>query len=174
LWIAGNSNAELRERRDRADDAIRATQGAIAEGYLPGGGRTLVLLSKFLRENYGTDDPECAVLGKALLQPVKMLLSNVGFTPDETEEAISKISEGKNVLNVATKEWNNAYSSGVVDCVPAVLYSLRNAISISSLLGLLGGVVVFARDIELERRESQNVNNFLRETDLNLANERAF
>jgi chaperonin GroEL len=166
LWVVGGSQGELRERKDRADDAVRAVQGAIKSGVLPGGGWTLISLSSFLVQEFGENTPEGDVLGKALLAPVKMLLSNAGVGPDESAHIIKTIGETlglRRVWNVASREWVDAYRGGILDSTPAVREAIRNSISIASLLGTLGGVVCFKRDLELDRAEAVSTNSYLRD-----------
>jgi chaperonin GroEL len=177
LWVIGGSQGELRERKDRADDAVRAVQGAIKHGVLPGGGWTLVNLSHFLYEHFEAETPERDVLAKALLEPVEMLLTNTGMTKEDaraTYEQMVKLGNRTRLWNAATRKWVSPYTGGVLDSTPAVREAIRNSISIASLLGTLGGLVVFKRDQELERRDAQDTNRWLHDTNAatNEANER--
>lgn len=172
LTIVGSSNGEIREKRDRADDAACAIRGARKHGCLPGAGWTLAKLSQISPEglDQGTMDILTSVLTPALLEPIKRLMSNAGLNEDEIACRLLEIySQGDfkdySVWNGITDHRVDAIDAGIVDSTPAVLEALRNSISIATLLGTLGGVVVFKRDIELERQEARDTMEYLKETE---------
>ena len=180
LWVIGSSQGELRERKDRADDAVRAVQGALKYGVLPGGGLILLRLAATLLARYGEDSPEYQVLGRALRAPVRLLLSNTGLPENEIDAIVGRMeltatTDKFDVWDAAERKWVDPYEGGILDSTPAVREAIRNSISIASLLGTLGGTIVFQRDQELERREAQETNAFLRDSagSINPANERA-
>ncbi|NDC26030.1 MAG: hypothetical protein EBZ49_18125, partial [Proteobacteria bacterium] len=170
---------ELKEKRDRAEDAVCAVRGAIKHGCLPGGGWTLLKLMNVLKND--KDVVLDQVLIPALFEPVLRLLSNVGVNDDEAvkilEPVISSLSSGMAdsamVYDALEGKHVNAIQSGILDATPAVLEAVRNSISIASLLGTLGGTVVFKRDLDLERTEARDSAEFLRNANWNPANERA-
>lgn len=179
LKVIGSSNGELRERRDRAEDAVMAVRKAIEFGALPGGGWTLLKLIQNIELN---GDPELIeVLGKAFKEPINVLFRNLGYTDDEIEGIITPIKEmmapllPSNVAKVFDAEsgiYVNAVEGGILDSTPAVLEAIRNSLSIATLLGTLGGVIVYPRDTELERQEARDTDEYLRTVDDNPANER--
>ena len=179
LKVIGASNGELKEKRDRAEDAVCAVRGAIKHGCLPGGGWTLLKLMNVLKND--KDVVLDQVLIPALFEPVLRLLSNVGVNDDEAvkilEPVISSLSSGNpdaaTVYDALEGKHVNAVQSGILDATPAVLEAVRNSISIASLLGTLGGTVVFKRDLDLERTEARDSAEFLRNANWNPANERA-
>ena len=167
LRVIGGTNGDLKERRDRAEDAVCAVRGAIAHGSLVGGGWSLLRLHHLVSamKNPVLD----AVLLPALMAPVKTLLSNVGIiSPEEQEKVIKKLYEsakkGDNqkavVFNAQTGRFEGVFENGIFDSFPAVKESLENSISIASLLGTLGGTVVFKRDLTVERREARDAADF--------------
>lgn len=187
LIVSGASNGELREKRDRAEDAICAVRGAIKHGCLPAGGwmllRLVYLLEKYIEEN-GEDLILSEILIPALQVPVQRLLQNCGMSEDEVENTIiplqvsakyhktGRFNDG-DVYDAMNHVFTNPIEGGILDSTPAVLEAIRNSISIASLLGTLGGVVVFKRDAELERQEARETNQFLRDAGaLNPADER--
>jgi chaperonin GroEL len=173
LFIVGSSVGDIKERKDRADDAIRAIQGALKAGVLPGGGWTLVHLSKGLAEAFPSNLVVTRVLAPALLEPFKRLLANMGH--DEKFYSATKLvmeAATDMVYDLAASEWVDPYESGLLDSVPAVLEAIRNSISIATLLGTLGGVVVFERDAELERSEARAAEDFNRNSTVQESNER--
>jgi chaperonin GroEL len=174
LIVVGSSSGEIREKKDRAEDAVRSVQGAVQHGCLPGGGWTLIKLVEFIRdESNGCVDSDGAVVGilcPALQEPVKRLFSNVGFNKDETVALIAKLVESSKlstkealVFDCLEHKEVVAKDSGLLDSTPAVLEALRNSLSIASLLGTLGGCVVYHRDADLERHEAIQNNQFLRD-----------
>lgn len=172
LVVMGSSNGELKEKRDRADDAVCAVRGAIKHGCLFGGGWMLIKIIQALPQ----DDVTLEVLEPALMEPFKRLLSNSGIHADEAAGILSSVIDGIDtgnpvVYNCLEDKLVNPMEEGILDSTPAVLEAIRNSISIASLLGTLGGTVVFARDEALERSESRETQQFLR--DSNEANLRA-
>jgi chaperonin GroEL len=201
LKVIGASNGELKEKRDRAEDAVCAVRGAIRSGCLPGGCWTLLRLAHDLRVPF---DPVIdQVLIPALYEPFNRLLENVGIPTDD--------EEFKNILDVIYKtlvppsltfpdgtasdlvfslpttfslppspmvydalngSLVDAFEAGILDSTPAVLEAIRNSLSIASLLGTLGGTVVFKRDLEVERREARDMHNFVRDANRSEADER--
>jgi chaperonin GroEL len=171
LTIVGSSNGELRERKDRAEDAIMAVRGAIKHGALPGGGWTLLRLC----DELATYDDQILdeVLVPALKEPVFKLLENAGFNHDEATGVIAKLSlHDELVYDAMTQEYLPADAGSLLDSVPAVLEAVRNSISIASLLGTLGGAVVYFRDFDLERSEARDTADFIRNANINEADER--
>jgi chaperonin GroEL len=179
LKVVGASNGELRERRDRAEDAVCAVRGAIRHGCLPGGGWTLLRVANDLLKL--EDEIVSGVLCPALIEPVVRLLKNCGFSVEESktiqEEICKPIVNGTHTMVYDALEHRmvDPWEGGVLDSTPAVLEAIRNSLSIATLLGTLGGTVVYKRDNELERSEARATNSFLRDADYaaNPADERA-
>ncbi|MDE2425737.1 MAG: hypothetical protein KGO96_07505 [Elusimicrobia bacterium] len=196
LKVVGSSNGELREKKDRAEDAVCAIRGSIKSGFLPGGGWGLLKVCDKLSESeYYDDDVVTKILIPSLKEPIVRLLSNVGLSserqngptdpgpPLENSELDSIIyaiednfEDNKTIVyDAQERKLVDALDpkNMILDSLPAVLEAVRNAISIASLLGTLGGVVVFERDDVLERTESSDTNRFLRDAGAeNPANER--
>lgn len=182
LKVIGASNGELKEKRDRADDAVCAVRGAIKHGCLPGGGWTLLKLTGVLRKQYPNDDV-VELLARALMEPFDRLLENIGISQSHNHDEYMEILLGivdpmeaggsPVVYNALEGKHVDPVQGGVLDSTPAVLEAIRNSISIASLLGTLGGTVVFKRDTELERREASDSAAWLREANSNPADERA-
>ena len=176
LKVIGSSNGELKERRDRAEDAICAVRGAIKHGCLPAGGWALASLVHKLQDA-GTDVTE-RILIPALLEPVERLVRNIGMTDDgvQTHRAtlLGYAAAGTpRVFDAQGLLWVNAHEAGLMDSVPAVRDALKNALSIATVLGTLGGVVVFPRDRTHERSEAKAAAEFDRFAS-NPADERAY
>lgn len=162
LWVYGSSNAEIKEKRDRADDAICAVRGAIKNGTLPGGGWTLLKLIETMPHQEFVD----AILRTAFMEPFNRLLSNGGIGEDEAVGVLASIVDnqalGKKVVyDFLEHQHVDAYEAGVLDSAPAVLEAIRNSLSTASQLGTLGGLVVFERDGEWEEQEARKTAKFV-------------
>jgi len=172
LKIYGASNGELKEKSDRAEDAVCAVRAAINHGCLPGGCRTLINLAMSLSEE--TDPMVHSVIIPSLFAPFHRLLENAGYSPEEIEKLIVKMIEKPNhVYDVENATFGDFKKMGVYDAAMAVEQALKNAVSISSVMGTLGGIVAFPRDNQLENQEHKEAMNFQRTIDnaQSLANE---
>jgi chaperonin GroEL len=175
LKVIGASNGELREKRDRAEDAVCAVRGAIKHGSLPGGGWMLL---KLIDEIAKLNDPILdAVLSPALFEPVERLLRNCGLDDNECGAILLRVNgdmhNGKTTVYDALEQtFVDPVEGGVLDSMPAVLEAIRNSISIATLLGTLGGAIVFKRDKDLERIEAVETADFIRNSNVNPADER--
>lgn len=176
LKIYGSSNGELKEKADRAEDAVCAVRSAITHGCLPGGCRVLINLALSLQES--DSKVAEAVLIPSLFAPFHRLLENAGYNEDEVEDILKKMIESpKKVFDVENNVMDDYKKLGVYDAAAAVEQALKNAVSISSVMGTLGGIVAFPRDHQLENLEHKEAMNFQRTIDnagalANEANER--
>lgn len=169
LYVYGASAGEIREKRDRAEDAVCALRGALKHGALPGGCWGLLNCVKALRVADYTTQEELVIkeiLIPALIEPFRRLMANAGILPEEWADRLGAYS--KVITRDATIIWDaitdtfiDATKAGVVDSVPAVVEALRNSISIATQLGTLGGIVVFQRDLVVERQEAKDAYNYL-------------
>lgn len=175
LIVQGSSHGEIKERRDRAEDAVCAVRGAIKHGALPGGGVTLSLLASAMEDLKSEDEDVVSVaqnvVARSLREPIYRLYANAGYTPTEALDMIERLSVLES-YDVLERKWVDPVGEGLLDSLPAVRDALRNSISIASLLGTCGGTVVFPRDAEFERTEARDTADFLRNANVNEANER--
>lgn len=163
LQIFGSSNGELKEKADRAEDAVCAVRAAITDGCLPGGGRMLINLALSLQSKYMKDPVVAEVLVPSLFQPFFRLLENSGHNADEVQEIINKmVQDQKVVYDVSNETFGDAKKLGLLDATKAVEQALKNAVSISSVMGTLGGIVAYPRDHQLENEEAISQANFSR------------
>lgn len=187
LKCLGASGGELREKRDRADDAVCAVRGALKHGALPGGAWTLQFVAAAIEQ---IDDPSGALKGiliPSLREPLVRILENAGWSSDEIDSGVKVVTDSAGTLlklsdesltsavivDTTSGEVINAFDRGVVDATPAVLEALRNSLSIASLLGTLGGTIVYPRDGQLEREEAARAQSFNRMANVSAADERA-
>lgn len=168
LSVMGPSDAETRERRDRAEDAWMAIRGAIRDGACPAGGWVWVRVSQAMAKmatQTTQSDPitsiACNALAVAMLKPVLKLYENYGYHEDEYARILSDLAEKEDeTFDISTQEW--VPTTDLLDSTSALLQAVENSISIASLLGTIGGVVVFGRDMEADSKEQQFARNFER------------
>lgn len=165
--VIGPSQIEIREKKDRAEDAWCAIRSASKYGALPGGCWTLIHMSKMLRSMM-KDVPNqdqavaCEILSNAFLEPVDVLYSNAGYPTNKIEEMVHKMMENpEQTFDLQNDKW--VAKSEVLDSSAAVLEAVRNSISISTLLGTLGGVVVFKRDRGMDVSDGKDINQFMKD-----------
>ena len=167
--IYGSSNGELKEKADRAEDAVCAVRAAISHGCLPGGCRVLINIAlDLLKDN----DPVFeTVLVPSLLSPFYKLLENAGYNPEEIAELLQQMMENpKKVYDVENAKFENSKKISIFDATLAVEQALENAVSIAGVMGTLGGIVAYPRDNNLERDAAIDQINF----DKTLANANDF
>jgi chaperonin GroEL len=198
LKVVGASSGELREKRDRAEDAICAVRGALKHGALPGGAWALLNLREYIlclesfNEVLKFTETELKILKDVLAtsfeEPAKRLFTNAGYHEDELPDIFLSIAtplgasvdydcavgqeEHKSVFDVLEGKLVDTFEGGILDSTPAVLEAIRNSISIAALLGTCGGTVVFKRDLGVERQEARDTAEFLRNANTNEADER--
>ena len=145
LKVGGATEAELRERKDRVDDALNATQAAIEEGIVPGGGVALVRASKeAIRGNSLVSTGKSAgmhIIYNACHSPLKQIVLNAGGTPDVVLEKImaSKKSMGYNALIDA---YGDMVVMGIIDPVKVVRSAIENAASSASMMLTVGCAMI--------------------------------
>ena len=170
LKIFGSSAGELREKRDRAEDAVCGVRGALKHGILPGGGYVLARLwNKYRR----SDNPVLReVLAPSLRTPVETLFTNSGYSEEETSQVIEQALITGHVYDLLEGRSEPSETTSIVDSTPAVVEAIRNSLSIASLLGTCGGTVVFYRDGELDKAEARAEADWQRNANDDEANDR--
>lgn len=136
IYVGAASEVEMKEKKDRCDDALAATRAAIEEGIVPGGGvafiRTIPSLDKLKSDN---DDEATGIeiVKRALEEPLRQIVENAGF---EGSVIVNKVKEGKGDFgfNASTEIYENLISAGIVDPTKVTRVALENAASISSML----------------------------------------
>lgn len=179
LTIRGASHAEVMERRDRADDAICAVRGALKFGCLPGGGWALLRLAGMAGSGAVPFEISNEILYPALITPFKTLLDNIGIHDAETASLLTGVMVSTDagdptkavVYNALIGGLVSAVENGLLDSTPAVRCALENAISIATLLGTLGAVVVQPRDGEIDKADAAAASEFHRMSTVNPADD---
>ncbi|MGE7371322.1 chaperonin GroEL [Neorhizobium sp. NPDC001467] len=136
IRVGGSTEIEVKERKDRIDDALNATRAAVQEGIVPGGGVALLRSSSKITVKGANDDQEAGVniVRRALQALVRQISENAG---DEASIVVGKIlekNEDNYGYNAQTSEYGDMIAMGIVDPVKVVRTALQNAASVASLL----------------------------------------
>ena len=136
IRVGGSTEIEVKEKKDRIDDALNATRAAVEEGIVPGGGTALLRASIILDIKGENDDQDAGVniVRKALQSLVRQIAENAG---DEGSIIVGKILESNTDnfgYNAQTSEFGDMIAMGIVDPVKVVRTALQNAASVASLL----------------------------------------
>ena len=166
LKVFGGSTGELKERHDRAEDAVCAVRAAIGHGALPGGCRTLLNMVDHIFAIESTDLEKkifSEVLAPSLFAPIYKLLDNAGYNDEEKQEIVEKLMKDKSlVYDIENQKFGTAEELGVFDAAKAVEEAVKNSFSIASVMGVMGGIVCYPRDHQLEIEEAKIENEFNR------------
>src|SRR6218665_2621342 len=136
IKVGGSTEVEVKERKDRIDDALNATRAAVQEGIVPGGGTALLRSSTKITVKGENQDQEAGIniIRKALQALVRQIAENAG---DEASVVVGKIlekNEDNYGYNAQTGEYGDLIALGIVDPVKGVRTALQNAASVASLL----------------------------------------
>lgn len=151
IKVGGATEVQIEEAKYRVDDAVAATKAALAEGIVPGGGVTLVDLSKTVTVD-GTDSVVAGrqLLKNALVQPFRQLMSNAGVNPDEKLPQVLASKKGGQGFDVNDPtKLVDLKSKGVVDPARVTKEAIQNAVSIAATAMTMGALVV-----EIPEKES--------------------
>tara|TARA_B100000700_G_scaffold331403_1_gene463828 strand:- start:1836 stop:3464 length:1629 start_codon:yes stop_codon:yes gene_type:complete len=159
LRVGGATEVELKERKDRVDDALSATQAAIEEGILPGGGLALVRASEDLKLPTSENEGFLAgvkIIKNACSAPCKQIVKNAGGTPDVVLEKI-RVMKKNCGYNSASGDYGDMLEMGIVDPLKVVRTALENGVSASSMMLTVGCAMV-------EEDANLNVNDLERDS----------
>lgn len=139
LYIGATTETELKEKKDRVDDALHATRAAVEEGIVPGGGVAYVRASDVVKKSMnwstlGNDEiTGINIVLRAIEEPLRCIVENGGF---EGSVVVNKIKEGKGDygFNARTEKYENLLKSGVIDPTKVSRVALENAASIAGML----------------------------------------
>jgi len=137
IRVGGATEVEVKERKDRVDDALNATKAAVEEGIIPGGGTALLYAAKSLKDLTGDNDDQTQginIVRRAIQYPIRQIVSNAG---QEASIVVGKLSEQKSNTygyNAQTGEYVDFIDAGIVDPAKVVRTALQNAASVAGLL----------------------------------------
>ena len=135
LYVGAASEVEMKEKKDRVDDALRATRAAIEEGIVPGGGVTYIRALECLEGLEGDNADETTgihIIKRAIEEPLRQICANAG---KEGAVVVQKVREGKGDFgyNARTDVYENLHAAGVVDPAKVTRVALENAASIAGM-----------------------------------------
>ncbi len=135
LYIGAPSEVEMKEKKDRVDDALSATRAAIAEGIVPGGGIAYIRCLPALEELKGDNDDEntgIAIIRRAIEEPLRQIVANAGV---EGAVIVQKVKEGTGDFgyNARIDNFENFFATGVIDPAKVTRVALENAASIAGM-----------------------------------------
>jgi chaperonin GroEL len=137
LYVGAATEVEMKEKKDRVDDALHATRAAVEEGIVPGGGvayiRAIASLDPKVKGQIADEQTGMAIVRRALEEPIRCLTSNAGI---DGSIVIQKIKEGKGDFgfNARTEVYENLFKAGVIDPTKVSRVALENAASIAGML----------------------------------------
>ena len=135
LYVGATTEVEMKEKKDRVEDALNATRAAVEEGYLPGGGVAYIRAAAALEGLKGENEDETTgihIVAKAIEEPLRQIATNAGV---DASVIINKIKEAKGDFgyNARTGEYVNMYEAGVIDPTKVVRVALENAASVAGM-----------------------------------------
>ena len=136
IKVGAATETEMKEKKDRVQDALNATRAAVAEGIVPGGGTAFIRAIKALDDVKVADDDEIAgvnIVRRAVEEPLRQIAANAGF---EGSVVVEKVRAGKDGFgfNAATGEYEDLLKAGVIDPKQVARFALQHAASVASLL----------------------------------------
>ncbi len=136
IYVGAASEVEMKEKKDRFDDALNATRAAIEEGIIPGGGVGYLRAIAALENLKGANEDQTtgiAILKRALEEPLRQIVENAGM---EGSVIVNKVKEGKDDFgfNAHTEVYESLYNAGVIDPTKVARVALENAASIAGML----------------------------------------
>ena len=141
IHVGGNTETEMKEKKDRVDDALHATKAAIEEGIVPGGGATLIHARTGIanRDTIGSQ-----IVYNACAAPFKKILENAGYEPEDIYNAINEVNGGSYWYGWDLKEekFTDMKQAGIIDPAKVTRCALENAASVAGLILLTEACVV--------------------------------
>jgi chaperonin GroEL len=136
LYVGAATEVEMKEKKDRVDDALAATRAAVEEGIVPGGGVALIRASESLETLKGENEDETtgiAIVKRAIEEPLRQIVANAG---GEGAVIVQKVREGKDDFgyNARTEVFQDLYAAGVIDPTKVTRIAIENAASIAAML----------------------------------------
>ncbi|HMR45681.1 MAG TPA: chaperonin GroEL [Bacteroidia bacterium] len=136
LYVGAATEVEMKEKKDRVDDALHATRAAVEEGIVAGGGVAYIRAITALDKLKGDNDDETtgiAIIKRALEEPLRQIVSNAGI---EGSIVVQKVKEGKDDFgyNARSDKYENMHTAGVIDPTKVTRVALENAASVAGML----------------------------------------
>ncbi len=135
IKVGAATETEMKEKKDRVDDALNATKAAVEEGIVVGGGAALIKAGNKVNLNLSGDELIGAqIVKRALFAPLRQIAENAGFDAGVVANAVSTDKEANYGFNAASGEYVDMFEAGIIDPVKVERVALQNAVSVASLL----------------------------------------
>jgi chaperonin GroEL len=137
IKVGGATEVEVKERKDRVDDALHATRAAVEEGIVPGGGTALLYATKALEGLKGANEDQTRgidIIRKAITAPIKQIAQNAGHDGAVVAGNLLREDDETQGFNAATDVYENLVKAGVIDPTKVVRTALQDAASVAGLL----------------------------------------
>jgi chaperonin GroEL len=137
IKVGGASEVEVKERKDRVDDALHATRAAVEEGIVPGGGTALLYATKSLEGLKGVNDDQTRgidIVRKAIQAPIRQIAENAGHDGAVVAGNLLREGDQSQGFNAQTDTYENLVTAGVIDPTKVVRTALQDAASVAGLL----------------------------------------
>ncbi|MET0362086.1 MAG: chaperonin GroEL [Sphingobium sp.] len=137
IKVGGATEVEVKERKDRVDDALHATRAAVEEGIVPGGGTALLYAIRALDGLKGANDDQTRgidIIRKAIEAPIRQIAQNAGHDGAVVAGNLLRVGDVDQGFNAATDTYENLKAAGVIDPTKVVRTALQNAASVAGLL----------------------------------------
>ena len=136
IYVGAASEVEMKEKKDRFDDALHATRAAVEEGIIPGGGTAFIRAAEKLNSIKPANEDEklgVEIIRRAIEEPLRMIVANAGL---EGSVIVNEVKNGKADYgyNARTEKYENLFKSGVIDPAKVARVALQNAASIAGML----------------------------------------
>jgi chaperonin GroEL len=136
LYVGAATEVEMKEKKDRVDDALAATRAAVEEGIIPGGGVAYIRAIAALEKLKGSNEDETTgmqIVKRAIEEPLRQICANCGI---EGSIVVQKVKEGKDDFgfNARTENFENLFKAGVIDPTKVARVALENAASVAGML----------------------------------------
>jgi chaperonin GroEL len=161
LKVGGATEIEVKEKRDRVDDALHATRAAVDEGIVPGGGVTLFYASRALEGVKGENEDQQAginIIKKALQYPTRQIAENAGI---DGAVVVGKLSESKSTswgFNAQDMTYVDMFEAGIIDPTKVVRTALQDAASVASLIITTEAVITDDPSVKEDKPVMNNMN----------------
>lgn len=135
LYVGAATEVEMKEKKDRVDDALAATRAAVAEGIIPGGGVAYIRATKVLEKLKGENEDETTgihIVKRAIEEPLRQIVANAG---GEGSVVVNQVKEGKGAYgyNARADVYEDMFKAGIIDPAKVARVALENAASVASM-----------------------------------------
>lgn len=145
LKVGGSTDVEVKERKDRVEDALHSTRAAVEEGIVAGGGATLLYITKMLDNLNSTDDDEAAgikIVKDALKAPIAQIIENCGEESSVIINCLLEQSDTNRIYDAKKHEYTDAFKAGIIDPAKVLRVAIESACSVASVLATTEVLIV--------------------------------